>query len=139
MHSALWIIPVGILVLSFAKTWSPRETINLTVWFIVAYMIGLAVVFAAEELGYGFLSTSPTGFGGVAAMLVGFGAMLVRYRRWQEEKRLKAAAKAAEQQRRAVAAAAAGQPIRGERSLVTDAFRFAGQMQRARKNARRQS
>jgi hypothetical protein len=137
MHSALWVIFVGVFVLSFAKTWSPREAINQTAWFSIAYMIALALIYAAEQLGYGWLSTSPTGFGGVAALLVGFAALVVRHRIWTKEKARKAAARAVERKRQAAARATAGKPA--EKSLIVDAFRFAGQMQRSRRNAKRGS
>jgi hypothetical protein len=136
MHSALWVIFVGIFVLAFSRTWSLRESITQTVWFSIAYTAALAIIYVAEQFGYGFLSTSPTGFGGVAALLVGVLALVVRHERWKRERIRLAIAREKERRRQAAASAASGRPA--ERSLIVDAFRFAGQVQRARRNAKRQ-
>jgi hypothetical protein len=131
MHTALWLIPILPFILAFFTTWSLREAVNETVWFNVAYLAGLFLIFVAEKMGYGFFSTSPTGSGGAVALVVGFIALAYRRHRWKKEQRLKAIAKLEEQRRRA----AAGQPA--QRSLVQDAFRFAATVNKARKDAKR--
>lgn len=131
MHLGMGILVVAAFVLGFAKSFSIKEAFEETVWFSVAYMAALAVIFVFEAAGYGFLSTSPTGAGGAVALLIGFLAMWVQHGRWKKEKARKAALKAAERQRRV----AAGLPA--ERSMVGEAFRLAGSVNRARKAPRR--
>lgn len=135
MHTAMWIIPILPFILVVAKTWKIKEAITQTVWFNVAYAATLAVIYLADVTGNGFMSTSPVGKGGFVAMLAGFAAMGVRTIRYrQEQKRIAEARAAAEAARRArIAAGEVAEP----RSLIVDAFRVAGQMQRARKNAKR--
>jgi protein-S-isoprenylcysteine O-methyltransferase Ste14 len=130
MHLGLGVIIIAAFVLGFAKSFSLREAFEETVWFTVAYMVALAVIFLLEQVGYGFLSTSPTGAGGAVALLIGFVAMWVRHNQWRKEKARKKAAKDAERARR-VAAGLPAQP-----SLVSEAFRFAGSVNRARKSQR---
>lgn len=135
MHTAMWIIPILPFLLVVAKTWKIKEAITQTVWFNVAYVAALAVIYLADITGNGFMSTSPVGKGGLVAMVAGFSAMGVRTIRYQREQKriaLAKAAAAAERQR----LIAAGE-VTESRSLIVDAFRVAGQMQRARKNAKR--
>jgi signal transduction histidine kinase len=135
MSNALWLIPVVPFVVAMFTTWSFREAIQETVWFNVAYVITLAIIYAAEVAGYGFISTSPTGPGGAIAIGIGFLALMVQRRRWNvEQKRKRAARLAAEDERRR--RIAAGQ-VPTERSVIVDAFRLAGTLQRNRKNAKR--
>src|SRR5690606_471135 len=62
-----------------------REAFNEMIWFSVGWMGGLAVIYAFDVAGYGFLSTSPTGPGGGISLLIGFGAMFYRRRKWRQE------------------------------------------------------
>jgi hypothetical protein len=135
MHTAMWIIPIAPFILAMATTWSFREAIEETVWFNVAYVGVLAVIYLLDLVGLGVVSTSPVGAGGGIAMVAGFIALGVQRYRYKQEQRRKAEA-------RAIAAAEArARAARGEqpeqRSFIVDAFRVAGQMQRARKNAKR--
>ncbi len=144
MHTAMWLIPIMPFVLAIATTWNLREAFEETVWFNVGYVITLGVIYVMEVAGYGIFSTSPTGAGGAVAMIVGFAALGVRRYQWKKERqRIKEqkALEAKRRQREAAAAAARGETKkpREERSLIVDAFRVAGSMQRARKQARRQA
>jgi hypothetical protein len=131
MHSALWIVPILPFVLGLFTTWSIREAFQETVWFNVAYVASLALIYGLEVAGLSPFSTSPTGSGGVIALAIAFVALGIQRYRWKQERRRIAEAKAAERARRA----AAGQPA--QRSLIEDAFKYAASVQRARKNAKR--
>src|SRR3954453_9169339 len=104
MHTAMWIIPIAPFILAIATTWSIREAIEETVWFNVAYIGMLALIYGLEVTGFGIISTSPTGSGGLFAMLAGFVALGIQRYCWKQEKRrkleVKAAAAAAERARR---------------------------------------
>jgi hypothetical protein len=129
-HLQLGIIFVGAFVLAFAKTWSPKEAFEETFWFSAAYVGALIFFYAFDKSGHEILSTDPTGLAGAVALVIGFLAIWVRNGRWKKEKARKQALKAAERARRVAAGAAP------ERSLVTEAFRFAGSVNRARKSQR---
>ena len=135
MHTAMWIIPIAPFILAIATTWSLREAIEETVWFNVAYIGVLALIFAMDLAGYGYISTSPTGAGGGIAMLFGFVALAIQRYRYKQERRRKLEAKALAEAEARARRAQSGQPE--ERSLIVDAFRMAGNYQRARKNAKR--
>ena len=64
MHTAMWIIPIAPFILAIATTWSLREAIEETVWFNVAYVGVLALIYAIDMAGFDVVSTSPTGPGG---------------------------------------------------------------------------
>lgn len=137
MNSALWIIPILPFVLAFFTTWSFNEAIAEAVWFNVAYVTALGAIFALELAGFTFVSTSPTGLGGFFALLFAFSAMGVRRYQYRKEKQRKAiaqaeaAAEAARQRRKA------GYQPPEEKSLIVDAFRFAGQFKKSRSNQKR--
>ena len=135
MHTAMWIIPIAPFILALATTWSIREAIEETVWFNVAYVGVLAIIYAIEFAGFEFVSTSPTGSGGLFAMIAGFIALGVQRYRYKQEKQRKAEAKAIAEAEARARRAKDGQLE--ERSLIVDAFRIAGNYQRARKNAKR--
>ena len=118
-------------MLAFAKTWNLKEAFEETFWFSVAYVAALAFFYAFDISGHELLSTDPTGLAGGVALIIGFLAMWVRNGRYKKEKARKKALKEAERARRV---AAGGAPAR---SLVTEAFRFAGSVNRARKSQRR--
>src|SRR4051794_13214154 len=106
MHTALWLIPILPFILAIFTTWSLRESVNETVWFNVAYLAGLFVIYVMEQLDHGIFSPSPPGSGGLAAMIIGLAAQGVRRYRWKKEQRIKAIARLEEQRRRATS----GQP-----------------------------
>jgi hypothetical protein len=81
----LGIIPIAVFILAFAGTWSLREAFNEMIWFGVGWLGALAVIYMFDVVGYGFLSTSPTGPGGGVAFIFGFGAMYYRRRLWRQE------------------------------------------------------
>ncbi len=86
----LAIVPLAVFVLAFSGTWNLRQAFNEMIWFSAAWLGALAIIYTADIVGYGFLSTSPTGPGGGVAFLIGFGAMFYRRREWkraQAEKR----------------------------------------------------
>lgn len=144
MQTAMWLIPIMPFVLAIATTWNFREAFEETVWFNVGYVITLGVIYVMEVTGNGVFSTSPTGAGGAVAMVVGFAALGVRRYQWKKERQRLMEQKALEarrKQREAAAAAARGETTqtKEERSLIVNAFRVAGSMQRARKQARRQA
>jgi hypothetical protein len=97
----LGIIPLAVFVLAFASTWNLREAFNEMIWFGAAWLGALAVIYAFDVAGYGFLSTSPTGPGGGVAFIFGFGAMYYRRRRWRIEQAEKRRREAEERARRA--------------------------------------
>lgn len=134
----MWLIPLAVFVLAFAKCWNLRESFNETVWFSVAYIGTLGVIYLLDMTRFDYVTTSPTGIGGVIAMLAGFLAMWVRHRRWRKEEAIKKAAREAARKAEAERRAAAGLPA-DDGGLIAGAFRFAGAVQRARKNSRRQS
>lgn len=135
----MWIIPLAIFVLAFAKCFNLRESFNETVWFSIAYIAALGVIYLIDMTPYDYISTSPTGIGGVIAMLAGFIAMWVRHKRWRKEEALKKAAREAARKAEAERRAAAGLPATDGGGVIAGAFRFAGSVQRNRKNAKRQS
>jgi len=135
MHTAMWIIPIAPFILGLATTWSLREAIEETVWFNVAYVGVLALIYGIEIAGYDFVSTSPTGAGGGLAMIAGFIALAIQRYRYKQERRRKFEAKALAAAEARARQAQGGQPE--ERSLIVGAFRMAGNLQRARKNAKR--
>ncbi|HUG14242.1 MAG TPA: hypothetical protein VMM78_04415 [Thermomicrobiales bacterium] len=138
MQTAMWLIPILPFVLAIATTWSLREAFAETVWFNVGYVATLAVIYAADLAGLGLISTSPVGPGGGIALGVAFAALAYRRVRWKQEERLKAIAREEERKRRLAAARAAGTSAKPqEKSLIVDAFRLAGTIQRQRKNAKR--
>ena len=96
----LAIVPLAVFVLGFASTWSLRESFNETIWFGAGWMGGLAIIYAFDVAGYGFLSTSPTGPGGGVSLLIGFAAMYYRRRKWKQEQIEKARRTAEERARR---------------------------------------
>jgi hypothetical protein len=131
----LWIIPILPFVLTFARTWSVRKAFNDTVWFTGFWLGTLAVIYAAEVAGLDFISTSPVGPGGAIAIGVGFIGYYVGSYRWNKrQRRIRAARAAAEEERRRRVARG---EVPEQRSLIVDAFRWAGEAQRARKNAKR--
>lgn len=81
----LGIIPLAVFVLAFASTWNLRESFNEMIWFGGGWLGALAIIYAFDVAGYGFLSTSPTGPGGGVALAIGFGAMYYRRRLWRKE------------------------------------------------------
>lgn len=135
----MWLIPLAVFVLAFAKCWNLRESFNETVWFSIAYIGTLGIIYAIDMTRYDYISTSPTGIGGVIAMLVGFLAMWMRHKRWRKEEAAKKAAKAAAAKAEAERRAAAGLPATEEGGLIAGAFRFAGSMQKSRKQAKQPS
>lgn len=138
MQTAMWLIPILPFILAIATTWSLREAFAETVWFNVGYVATLAIIYVADLVGLGFVSTSPVGPGGAIALGVGFAALGYRRYRWKQEERLKAIAREEERKRREAAARAAGRTGKPqEKSLIVDAFRLAGTIQRQRKNAKR--
>jgi hypothetical protein len=133
--SALWIIPCLPFVLTFARTWSIRKAFNDTVWFTAFWLGALALIYAADVTGLGLISTSPVGPGGAIAIGIGFIGYYIGSYRWnQRQKKIRAARAAAEAERRRRIAAG---EVPEQRSLIVDAFRLAGQAQRARRNAKR--
>lgn len=137
MHSALWIIPILPFVLAFFTTWSFNEAIAEAVWFNVAYVVSLGVIFGLELAGFGVVSTSPTGLGGFFALLIAFIALAIRRYQYKKEKTRKAAAKAAAQAEAARQRRLAGNHQPEERSLIVNAFRFAGEVKKSRSNPKR--
>lgn len=141
MQTAMWLIPIMPFVLAIATTWNLREAFEETVWFNVGYVLTLGIIFVMEVAGYGVFSTSPTGAGGGVAMIVGFAALGVRRYQWKKERQRMMEQKALEaaRKRREAAAATERGETKEDRSLIVNAFRVAGSMQRARKQARRQA
>lgn len=138
MQTAMWLIPILPFILGIATTWSLREAFAETVWFNAAYVATLAVIYLTDILGLNLISTSPVGPGGGIALGVGFAALGYRRFRWKQEERLKAIAREEERKRRAAEARAAGKSTKPqEKSLIVDAFRFAGTMQKQRRKAKR--
>lgn len=138
MQTAMWLIPILPFILGIATTWSLREAFAETVWFNVAYVATLAVIYLADVVGLNLVSTSPVGPGGGIALGVGFAALGYRRFRWKQEERLKAIAREEERKRKATEAKAAGKTTKPqEKSLIVDAFRFAGTMQKQRRRAKR--
>ncbi|RIK37602.1 MAG: hypothetical protein DCC58_17765 [Chloroflexi bacterium] len=135
----MWLIPLAVFVLAFAKCFNLRESFNETVWFSVAYIGTLGIIYVFDMTPYGYISTSPTGIGGVIAMLAGFIAMWIRHRRWRKEEAIKKAQREAAARAEAERRKAAGLPPAQEGGLIAGAFRFAGSVQRARKGAKGQS
>jgi hypothetical protein len=135
VQTAMWLIPILPFILGIATTWSIREAIAETVWFNAAYVATLALIYGADLVGLGLISTSPVGPGGGIALGVGFAALAVRRYRWKQDQRRIAIERAERARREAAARKAAGKTE--EKSLIVDAFRFAGNIQRQRKNARR--
>lgn len=135
MQTAMWIIPIAPFILAIATTWSLREAVEETVWFNVAYVGVLALIYGIEIAGYDFVSTSPTGAGGGFAMIAGFLALAVQRYRYKQERRRKYEAKMIAEAEARKRRAQTGQPE--EKSFIVDAFRAAGNIQRARKNAKR--
>jgi predicted membrane-bound dolichyl-phosphate-mannose-protein mannosyltransferase len=131
----MWLIPILPFILAIATTWSLREAIAETVWFNVAYVAVLALIYAANLVGVEVISTSPIGPGGGIALGVAFGALAYRRYRWKQEQRRLAILRAERARREAAARKASGQSQ--ERSLIVDAFRFAGTLERQRRNAKR--
>jgi hypothetical protein len=138
MHTAMWLIPIAPFILGIATTWSLREAFEETVWFNVAYVLTLGVIYLADAVGYGFISTSPVGSGGLIAMVTGFIALGVRRRQWKIEQREKAIAKARKAREQARLAAASGKPQQ-DNSMIVNAFRFAGSLERARRQSKRKA
>ncbi len=135
MHTAMWLIPIAPFIVAISTTWSLREAIRETVWFNVGYVLTLLVIYMADVFGYGYISTSPTGPGAGLGMAVGFGALAVARYRWKKEQYAKAVARAEEQRRLAAERKRQGittAPARDD-SLVIHAFRFAGTMERTRR------
>jgi len=137
MNSALWIIPVLPFVLAFFTTWSFNEAITEAVWFNVTYVISLGAILGLELAGYNFVSTSPTGMGGFFALLFAFIALGVRRYRYKQEQKRKAVARAIARADAERQARKSGQPQPEERSLIVNAFRFAGDVKKARSNSKR--
>lgn len=137
MHNALWIVPILPFVLCIAQTWNAREAIEETVWFNVAYVLALGIIYLLDITGYDLVSTSPTGAGGGIALIFGFAAMMIQRRRWTLERRREKARKEAERK------ALEERRARGEviptapRSPVGQAFHIAGEVQRAWKSQKR--
>lgn len=133
MQIGLGIIFIAVFAMAFVKTLSFRGSISETVWFSAGYLAALLVIYVAEAAGYQsrFVTTSPTGAGGAVALVIGFLTMWRRHRQWKKEKARAVAAKAATQRAERERRVAAGLPA--ERSLVGDAFRLAGSIQRARR------
>ena len=135
----MWLIPLAIFVLAFAKCFNLRESFNETVWFSVAYIGSLGVIYLIDLTPYDYISTSPTGIGGVIAMLLGFIAMWIRHRRWRKEQIIRKAAQEAARKAEAERRAAGGLPASSGGGVIAGAFRFAGSVQRSRKSAKSQS
>lgn len=131
----MWLIPILPFILGIATTWSLREAFAETIWFNAAYVATLAVIYVADLLGFGFISTSPIGPGGGIALGLGFLALSIRRYRWKQEQRRIAIARAERARREAAARKAAGPAP--ERSLIVDAFRLAGNLERQRRKAKR--
>ncbi|MCO5175708.1 MAG: hypothetical protein M9890_01895 [Thermomicrobiales bacterium] len=137
LQTAMWLIPIAPFIIGIATTWSLRQAFEEMVWFNVAYALTLGAVYLAEVLGYGFVSTSPTGAGGAMGLVAGFVALGVCRYRWKKRKYEEAVAKAAEQRRIARERKAQGlSPTPpADNSLVTSAFRLAGSLERSRRQA----
>lgn len=97
----LGIVPLAVFVLAFATTWNLRESFNEMIWFGAGWLGALAIIYGLDVVGYGILSTSPTGPGGGVALIFGFGAMYYRRRRWKIEEAEKRRRRAEEAARRA--------------------------------------
>jgi predicted membrane-bound dolichyl-phosphate-mannose-protein mannosyltransferase len=136
VQTAMWLIPILPFILAIATTWSLREAIAETVWFNVAYVVVLAIIYLADLVGLGFISTSPVGPGGGIALGAGFAALAYRRYQWKQEQRRLAILRAERARREAAARKAAGNRPQ-EKSLIVDAFRFAGTLERQRRNAKR--
>jgi hypothetical protein len=135
----MWLIPLAVFVLAFAKSFSMRESFNETVWFSVVYIGVLGVIYALDFTRYDYIKATITSPGGVIAMLAGFLAMWVRHKRWRKEEAEKKVARAAAAKAEAERRAAAGLPASNDGGVIAGAFRFAGSVQRSRKNAKSQS
>jgi hypothetical protein len=142
----MWLIPLAVFVLAFAKCWNVRESLNETVWFGVAYMGALGSIYLLElagidfrPLGVDIISTSWTGAGGLVAMLVGFLAMWVQHKRWRKAEVVKKLAREEAARQEAERRAAQGLAPAQDAGVIAGAFRFAGAVNRARKSTNSQS
>lgn len=140
-HTAMWLIPIAPFIIGIATTWSLREAFEETVWFNAAYVLTLGVIYLADLLGFGFISTSPIGAGGGLAMIAGFGAQGVARYRWKKAQYEKAVAKAIEQRRLAAERKRQGvtTPPSAAESAVVGVFRIAGALERSRRQAVRRA
>ncbi len=137
MHNALWIVPILPFVLCIAQTWNVREAIEETVWFNVAYVAALGILYVLDITGYGIVSTSPTGIGGGVALIFGFAAMMIQRRRWTLERRREKIRKEAARQALEAARARGEVVPTPQRSPVGQAFHLAGEVQKAWKGQKR--
>lgn len=117
----LGVILVGVFIVGFMFSWNIRHAFNMTVWFGVAWMGSLFVLYVVDMAGYGYISTEPFGSGGAVGLGI---AALVTYfyhRRWQ---------KAELERRRREAAERAARRARGEGepNLVGNVFRAINKM-----------
>lgn len=141
LQTAMWLIPIAPFIIGIATTWSLREAFEETVWFNAAYALTLGIVYLAEVAGFGFVSTSPTGAGGALGLVAGFTAQGVARYRWKKEQYAKAVAKAAEQRRLAAERKRQGITAKpaDESSIIVNAFRVAGALERSRRQAKRRA
>lgn len=141
LQTAMWLIPIAPFIIGIATTWSLREAFEEAVWFNAAYALTLGVIFLAEVAGYGFVSTSPTGAGGAMGLAAGFIAQGVARYRWKKEQYAKAVARAKEQRRLAAERKRQGLPAKkaADNSLIVNAFRAAGSLERSRRQAKRRA
>lgn len=141
LQTAMWLIPIAPFIIGIATTWSLREAFEETVWFNAAYALTLGIVYLAEVAGFGFISTSPTGAGGALGLVAGFTAQGVARYRWKKAEYEKAVAKAAEQRRLAAERKRQGVATKPaqDNSLIVNAFRFAGTLERSRRQAKRRA
>ncbi len=137
LHTAMWLIPIAPFIIGIATTWSLREAFEETVWFNAAYALTLGVVYLAEVAGFGFVSTSPTGAGGALGLVAGFTAQGIARYRWKKAQYAKAVARAAEQRRLAAERKRQGVAAKPaeDNSLIINAFRLAGSLERSRRQA----
>lgn len=117
----LGVILVGVFIVGFMFSWSIRHAFNLTVWFGVAWMGSLFVLYVADQAGYGYISTAPLGSGGAVGLGIAAIVAYFYHRRWMREEI---------ERRRKEAAERAARRARGERepNLVGNALRAINKM-----------
>jgi hypothetical protein len=122
MSLGLGFVLVAVFVLALVSTMNLREAFNEMIWFGAGWMAALALIYLADGLGFGYISTSPTGVGGGIGLIVGFAALFLRRRMWRKELARKRLEREAERARRR----AAGQPESGALGNVLRTVRKPG-------------
>lgn len=113
----LGILVVAVFLVGFMSSWSIRHAFNLSVWFGIGWLGALALLYALDAAGFGYISTAPIGPGGGVALGVGAIVAYVYHQRWKKQQ---------EEKRRREAAARAARRARGEREPT-----FVGNLARA--------